>query len=233
MGADDLRHAFEENGASREDDTRREVLDESRVFHPFADDGQDFFDARLDDVREDAARDELAQFLGCRDVFACQFFHAIRWRGVLFNAELAGVRQPAVVREQYAVALLAVFANYVLPMMFGLLGAGVRMLRVVQYKLRDSLLGPRDLVLTFIGLLIGAIAGVAVGLFLAPTDVSLGGSAGNLTLTAAGLGFLAGYGSDHFLQMLDSLLDRIFVADPAPNDAPPKPAASNARPPGG
>ncbi len=190
---------------------------------------------RIDDikVREDAARDELAQFLGCRDVFACQFFHAIRWRGVLFNAELAGAGQLAVVREQYAVALLAVFANYVLPMMFGLLGAGVRMLRVVQYKLRDSLLGPRDLVLTFIGLLIGAIAGVAVGLFLAPTDVSLGGSAGNLTLTAAGLGFLVGYGSDHFLQMLDSLLDRIFVADPAPSDAPPKPAASNARPPGG
>ena len=185
---------------------------------------------RIQDIRdrEVAARAELAQFLGCRDWLACQLYHPIRWRGVLFlSAAPAAATPDGPGREHYAAALGGVFGNYVLPMMFGLLGAGVRMLRVVQYKLRDSLLGPRDLVLTLIGLLIGAIAGVAVGLYLAPADMSLGGSAGNLTLTASGLGFLAGYGSDHFLKMLDSLLDRIFVADPAPEAAK---AAADAKP---
>lgn len=168
-------------------------------------------------VREADARAELAKFLDCRDVLACQLYHPIRWQGLLFMTDPAPSAGGG--RENYAAALLSVFANYVLPLMFGILGAGVRMLRVIQYKLRDSLLGPRDLVLTFIGLLIGAIAGVAVGLYLAPSDVTLGGSAGNLTLTASGLGFLAGYGSDHFLKMLDGLLDRIFVSEPAPEAA--------------
>lgn len=213
---------------------------------------------RIQDImtREFHARTEVANFLDCQGFFSCKLFHAIRWRFVLFNYDLPPSMSPAdpVGREYYAASLLSVFANYVLPMMFGFLGAGVRMLRVIQYKLRDSLLGPRDLLLTLIGLLIGAIAGVAVGLFLAPSDVSLGSVAGNLTLTASGLGFLAGYGSDHFLAMLDNLLDRIFVSEQAPEasaatatkgaadakaiadakaDADARPAGGNVKPPGG
>ncbi len=166
--------------------------------------------ARLGAVasREAAIRADLTFFIGCGTI-ACVLPHPMRW-----NIVPAGNSQTP---EHYAASLLAVFANNVLPLMFGLLGACTRMLRVIQYKVRDSLLGPRDLLLTLIGLLIGAVAGFAVGLYLTPAEIT--GSAGNLALSAAGLGFLAGYGSDHFLQMLDSLLDRIFAGHTSPEAA--------------
>lgn len=163
--------------------------------------------ARLSAItsREESIRGDLKSFLSCA-TFGCILSHPIRW-----NIVPPGDSQ---VPEHYASSLLAVFANNVLPFMFGLLGACMRMLRVIQYKVRDSLLGPRDLLLTLIGLLIGAVAGFAVGLYLTPAEIT--GSAGNLALSAAGLGFLAGYGSDHFLQMLDALLDRIFAGHQSP-----------------
>jgi hypothetical protein len=62
------------------------------------------------------------------------------------------------------------------------------------------------------------VAGVAVGLFFSPsTAPETGGAgnslAGNLTMTASGLGFLAGYGSQAFFSMLDSLLIKTFLTN--------------------
>ena len=79
----------------------------------------------------------------------------------------------------------------------------------------------------------GLVAGVAVGLFLSPSSVPLEGAgsvAGELTLTASGLGFLAGYASQSFFTYLDNIVGTVFpntastttpsAGQPAPAPAP-------------
>jgi hypothetical protein len=127
------------------------------------------------------------------------------------------------VHWQSAEAVLSVFTTYILPMMFGLLGTLIGAFRSIQAKVRDSELAPRDFALTILGLPLGAVAGVAVGLYFSPSSVPTpgsGGVAGALTLTASGLGFLAGYGSATFFRFIDELLERVF-----PQSIPPRPSA--------
>lgn len=114
---------------------------------------------------------------------------------------------------QTATAIQSVFTTYVLPMMFALLGTIIGAFRAILNKVRDSLLAPRDFVRMMLGLPTGLVAGVAVGLFLSPSSVPMQGSgavAGELTLTASGLGFLAGYASHSFFAYLDTVVTTVF-----------------------
>ena len=112
---------------------------------------------------------------------------------------------------QSATSVLSVLSTYVLPMMFAVLGTIMAIMRHVHNKVRDSELAPRDRMLMLLGLPMGAIAGVAVGLFFSPLQGTAGtGPIGNLTLTASGLGFLAGYGAEAFFRFLDSVLRSVF-----------------------
>jgi hypothetical protein len=64
-----------------------------------------------------------------------------------------------------------------------------------------------------LGIPTGLVAGIAVGLFLSPSSVPIQGSgsvAGQLTLTASGLGFLAGYASQSFFTYLDNVMSTVF-----------------------
>jgi hypothetical protein len=118
--------------------------------------------------------------------------------------------------EQSITWVLTLFGTYVLPAMFGLLGTMAAVVRAVLAKVRDSLLGPRDLSLSLLGLVIGPLAGLAVGLFYTPSATaaqSTTGLAGTVTLTVSGLGFLAGYGADAFFKFLDALLVRVFALE--------------------
>ena len=134
---------------------------------------------------------------------------------------------------QAATSILTVFTTYVLPMMFALLGTLIGSFRSILNRIRDNELAPRDLVRMKIGVPTGLVAGIAVGLFLSPTSVPVqgaGGVAGELTLTASGLGFLAGYASQSFFRFLDNLRDTVFPENPGasasgvpPNAAPPNP----------
>jgi hypothetical protein len=128
------------------------------------------------------------------------------------------------VHWQSAEAVLSAFMTYILPMMFGLLGTMIGAFRAIQAKVRDSELAPRDYALTVLGLPLGAVAGVAVGLFFSPSTVPMPGSgatAGVLSLTAAGLGFLGGYGSQTFFRFIDDLIARVFGETTAVRTAPP------------
>ncbi len=126
---------------------------------------------------------------------------------------------PTLDRPEATVAsVLSLFSTYVLPAMFGLLGTLAAIMRSIQAKVRDSLLGPRDFPLTALGLVIGPVAGLAVGLFFTPTEATTSGAtglAGSVSLSASGLGFLAGYGADAFFKFVDALLMRVFALDPA------------------
>src|SRR5262249_20047218 len=52
----ELRHSFEEDRAAREDRAGGELLEQTGVFDALADRGEHFFDARLDDVAQNATR---------------------------------------------------------------------------------------------------------------------------------------------------------------------------------
>jgi putative Mn2+ efflux pump MntP len=120
-----------------------------------------------------------------------------------------------------------VFTTYILPMMFALLGTLIGAFRAILNRISISELAPRDFVRMLLGIPTGLVAGIAVGLSLSPTSVPIqgsGGVAGQLTLTASGLGFLAGYASQSFFTYLDNVMGTVF-----PNTADtnvPRPAAN-------
>jgi hypothetical protein len=134
---------------------------------------------------------------------------------------------------QKATSLMSVFTSYVLPMMFALLGTLIGAFRAILTRIGASELAPRDLVRMKTGIPTGLVAGIAVGLFLSPSSVPMQGAgavASQLTLTASGLGFLAGYASYSFFGFLDGMIRTVFPdgsATRSPATAAARPATEN------
>ena len=170
-----------------------------------------------------SARIDLDHFRRCDNASCNRWLHVMRWGFVL-----GGTWDGKDPEEHMVATVLSVYSNYILPMMFGLLGTMIAAIRKIQDQVGRSELHPRDFLLTALLVPMGAVAAVAVGLFYSPTGSGLGGStslSGDLTLAAGGVGFLAGYGSPAFFAMLDNLLRRAFRLDkPAPKDKPATPA---------
>lgn len=162
---------------------------------------------------ESSAMADLVSFRQCTGL--CNpAVHVLRWGFIL-----CGVHEDTMQSEESVSSLLSVFSNFVLPMMFGVLGTFVAAIRLVQTNVRDSTLSPRDFWSTMLSLPLGMVAGVAVGLFYSPATAppsGTGSSAVNLTMTASGLGFLAGYASQTFFDMLDSLKKNAFTLNGKP-----------------
>jgi hypothetical protein len=114
--------------------------------------------------------------------------------------------------------VLSAYASYVLPVLFGLVGTIASFLRDISNRITGSILSPRDETLAIIRIILGAIAGLAVGLFFTPASVAaqISSGAGVLTLSASGIAFLAGYGADGFFRMIDAMITRIFSLDQKP-----------------
>lgn len=132
------------------------------------------------------------------------------------NAE-KGTRFERMGRQEDAISIagvLSVTSNYLLPILFGLAGSIVAVIRSIQNKIYDNVLVPRDRALAMIRLPLGMVAGICVGLFLSPDGVSKSSSGiGGFTLSASGIAFLAGYGAEAFFRTLDALVERVFVLD--------------------
>jgi hypothetical protein len=130
---------------------------------------------------------------------------------------------------QTATSVLSVFTTYILPMLFALLGTLIGAFRAILNRIANSELAPRDFVRMLLGIPTGLVAGIAVGLFLSPSSVPVQGSgsvAGQLTLTASGLGFLAGYASQSFFTYLDNVMGTVFPNTADTNVPAPRPAAN-------
>jgi hypothetical protein len=115
---------------------------------------------------------------------------------------------------QWAAAFLGVLAGSVLPICYGLLGAGAAVVRGVSAKMRDSELSPRDIVLAYVQLVLGAVMGLCIGLFVNPDSTTSSGLIGSIHLSASALCFVAGFGVEQVFRALESLIRRIFDADP-------------------
>jgi hypothetical protein len=110
------------------------------------------------------------------------------------------------------------FNTILVPTLFGAIGTIAGLLRSLTAKVRDSVLAPRDYAVAQVVLFLGMVAGLAVGLFYDGSDVgkavSNGGS-GTISVSAAGLSFLAGFGAEAFFTFLDGLLAKVFQAHQA------------------
>jgi len=108
--------------------------------------------------------------------------------------------------------IVSVYSTYVLPLCFGFVGTVASFLRDTGNKALLNILAPRDESLAGVRLLLGAIAGIAVGLFYSPTQSAqqVTSGFGVLTLSASAIAFVAGYAADVFFNFLDNLSVRLF-----------------------
>lgn len=160
-----------------------------------------------------STQDELNAVFGCSGQGLSTPLHVWCWRWLLAGSVQRPTPDDSEITWQTATSIITVFTTYVLPMMFALLGTLIGAFRAILNRIRDRELTPRDLVLMKMGMPTGLVAGIAVGLFLSPSTVPVlgeGGVAGQLTLTASGLGFLAGYASRSFFRFLDNILGTVF-----------------------
>ncbi len=121
--------------------------------------------------------------------------------------------------ELLVAPVLVVLGNYVLPVLFAMLGAAAFVILDFYGKLRHSLLAPGDHIQSWIRLVLGSVIGACIGLFFSasePVAASLQPDlASSLTLTASGVGFLAGFGVEGVFALLRTLVKRVFGAEAA------------------
>jgi len=127
--------------------------------------------------------------------------------------------------EQWATAAMAVVSNYIMPILYGLLGSMAFVLRRHYDRLAAQLLLPRDRRANSIRLALGVVIGGCIGLIYsgssaAQTTGILGAAA---TLSTAAVAFLAGYGVEGVFNTLDALITQVFRV--SSTDKPPQPAA--------
>lgn len=125
------------------------------------------------------------------------------WHGIL------GVTKNENDAAAIASRLTSVFGSAVLPILYGLLGAGAAVLRNISRKISLSTLSPRDRNLSILQLGLGAVTGACIGLFIvAPgKDAPLFGP---VTLSGSAISFIAGFGVEAVFQALETLIGRVF-----------------------
>lgn len=126
--------------------------------------------------------------------------------------------------ELFTLSVLAALNTIIIPTAFGWLGTLAGLMRSITAKVRDSVLAPRDYQLSRVAIFLGMSSGLVVGLFFNATDPggaiakNLGGA---ITVTAAGLAFLAGFAAEAFFSFLDTLVVRLWPANqPGPPGSP-------------
>jgi hypothetical protein len=120
--------------------------------------------------------------------------------------------------ENFARDVIAGLNAIIIPTAFGWLGTLAGLMRSITAKVKESVLSPRDHTVARIGMCLGMSAGLAVGLFI--SDPSLVGAqplGKTITITSAGLSFLAGFGAETFFTFLDSVLVRLLPILPPPS----------------
>ena len=108
--------------------------------------------------------------------------------------------------------MLAVLQGYLLPLLYGWIGATAYVVRSLAREARERLYRRENDTAYTLRIFLGSLAGLAIGWFLKPEDVS-----GFNAISPFALAFAAGYSVD----LLFTLLDKIVNAFSAPHDVPP------------
>ena len=119
--------------------------------------------------------------------------------------------------QQRALMVIDVMQRYLLPLLYGLLGSCVYVLRTIAFQIRNRTYTESANIDFRLRIYIGALSGLIVGWFFSPDQ---GGVLA--TLSPSALAFLAGYSVD----LLFSALDRILTAFSSAGGSDSKPAAA-------
>jgi len=108
--------------------------------------------------------------------------------------------------------MLAVLQGYLLPLLYGWIGATAYVVRSLAREARERLYRRENDTAYTLRIFLGSLAGLAIGWFLKPEDVT-----GFNAISPFALAFAAAYSVD----LLFTLLDKIVNAFSAPHDVPP------------
>ena len=115
------------------------------------------------------------------------------------------------VHAEWATTWLLVMGTVILPILYGVIGAGAAVGRRLSQKVRDTLLTPRDSVLSWINIGLGGIVGGCIGLFVSPDSTTTMPLLGHLSTSA--LCFLGGFSVEGVFQMLERLTTAAFTIE--------------------
>jgi hypothetical protein len=109
-----------------------------------------------------------------------------------------------------AVQVIDVMQKWLLPLLYGALGAMVFVVRTLSMQARDRLFRKEALVSLVLRVFLGMISGLAIGWFWthdpSPTETANGGPMALSTLSPFALAFVAGYGVELFFALLDKIV---------------------------
>ncbi|WP_407114290.1 hypothetical protein [Bradyrhizobium sp. LMG 9283] len=109
---------------------------------------------------------------------------------------------PIVTRTQERASLvIGVTNSYILPVLFGALGAVAYVVRTISDQIRSTTFSLSSPIRHFMRVALGVVVGAVIGLF--------NGLSSQLTLSPLALAFLAGYGVEAVFSMFDGLLAKI------------------------
>ena len=103
-------------------------------------------------------------------------------------------------------SILGAVTQYVLPVLYGFLGAMAAAMRLLRRKVDAFLLSYTDRARLQQGAILGVLCGAVIGLFA----TFLGEMGGTGSVGTAALALLAGYNVDGVFRFLDELSDRLF-----------------------
>ncbi len=133
------------------------------------------------------------------------------WRVFKFSGDaISSSSQPSDFQDylevKYATFALDAMKEYVLPLLYGLLGAFAFVFRDIFTEIKDKTFTPESTIKYVLRLHLGALTGLAVGWFFGDGTTPSSFSISNLSPLA--LSFLAGYG----VEILFSGMDRLIAA---------------------
>ncbi|AXA91092.1 hypothetical protein [Massilia sp. YMA4] len=133
-----------------------------------------------------------------------------------------GVRRRG--HEEKARIVTLVVGTSVLPLAYGVLGAGAAVVRRLWERMRESMLSPRDSTMALLQLALGGTIGACIALFINPSGPAPAedhGLLGTWALSGSALSFIAGFGVEGVFRALEAFVHRVFgvhEAQPAVED---------------
>jgi hypothetical protein len=123
--------------------------------------------------------------------------------------------------ELAASTIVAILGTAILPVFYGILGAGAAVARSLSAKIKASQLTPRELYLLFQQLMLGTVTGSCISLFVAQPSADHSASPGligSVALSSSALAFIAGFGVEQVYAALEMFMRRVF---PSPEPGAP------------
>lgn len=115
--------------------------------------------------------------------------------------------------EEMARIVVLVVGTAVLPLAYGMLGAGAAVVRRLWERMRESMLSPRDSTLALLQLALGGTIGACIALFINPSGPASAdehGLLGSWALSGSALSFIAGFGVEGVFRALEAFVHRVF-----------------------